>query len=215
VPNVPSNALLVERGSLSFLSDLPLFNSTAHMTSGHNSSLAESPSFPSSTFLGHVASTDNFGLSPNSPFADPSFPDNNVSPDRTDTRESSSHNVDLDSISLDSFIANTLPIEHNADFVNLGSCLILGKDSDSDELSHDDDDCPNHVCDDDIHVPLLDVNDVSGYQAPIFLDSSRPINPSSLHAIDEALLALVIENNLPQEMYNKIMDWAHYAQYSN
>jgi hypothetical protein len=30
------------------------------------------------------------------------------------------------------------------------------------------------------------------------------------------LLALVIENNLPQAMYNKkILDWAHFAQFSN
>ena len=42
----------------------------------------------------------------------------------------------------------------------------------------------------------------------------RDSNPSSLHVTDEALLALVIENNLPKVMYNKIMDWAHFAQYS-
>jgi hypothetical protein len=42
----------------------------------------------------------------------------------------------------------------------------------------------------------------------------QSILPASLHATDEALLALVIENNLPQAIYAKIMDWAHFAQYS-
>jgi hypothetical protein len=191
----PSNDSVIEHGSLSFLSDLPLFNnSSAPVASGHISSLAESPSSPSSAFLGHVASIGNFGLSPNSPIADYSFPDNDVSPDHNEVffiRDFSSHDVDLDSVSLDSFIAITLPIEHHPDFVNVGSHLILGKDSDSDELSHDDDDCQNHVYDDDIHVPVLDVNDVTGFPAPtIHLDSSHPINPSSLHVADEALLAL-------------------------
>jgi hypothetical protein len=193
VPTAPSNNLVIERGSLSFLSDLPLFNSSAPVASGHISSLAESPSSPSSAFLGHIASADNFGLSPNSPIADHSFPDNDVSPDRNDvffTRDFSSHHVDLDSVSLDSFIAIMLPIEHNPDFINIGSCLILGEDSDSDELSRDDDKCQNHVYDDDIHVPVLDINDVTGFPASIHLDSSRPINPSSLHVADEALLAL-------------------------
>jgi hypothetical protein len=28
------------------------------------------------------------------------------------------------------------------------------------------------------------------------------------------LLSLIIDNNLPQEMYNKILDWAHFAHLS-
>jgi hypothetical protein len=129
--------------------------------------------------------------------------------------ESSSHDVDLDSLSLDSFCENTLPIEHHFDFVNVGSRLVLGEESDSDNLSLDNDDYDNHVNDYSIYVPCLDINNVTGFQAPIQFDFSSPINPSSLQVADEALLALVIENNLPQAMYNKILDWAHFAQYSN
>ena len=67
VPTAPSNDSVIERGSLSFLSDLPLFNSSAPVSSTHISSLAEPPSSSSSAFPGHVSSAYNFGHSPNSP----------------------------------------------------------------------------------------------------------------------------------------------------
>jgi hypothetical protein len=74
-----------------------------------------------------------------------------------------------------------LSIEHNPDFMNIGSRLVLCDDSDSDDLSHEDDeDFQIHAYDDDIHVPVLNVNDVTGLQAPIHLVSSHPINPSCL-----------------------------------
>jgi hypothetical protein len=46
-------------------------------------------------------------------------------------------------------------------------------------------------------------------------NNARNILPSPLQPADEALLALVIENHLPQDMYNKILDWALFAQHSN
>jgi len=59
--------------------------------------------------------------------------------------------------------------------MNIGSRLVLCDDSDSDDLSRDDEDFQIHAYDDDIHVPVLNVlNDVTGLQAPIHLVSSRP-----------------------------------------
>jgi hypothetical protein len=149
---------VIEHGSLSFLSELPLFNSSAPVPTAHISSLADSPSSPSSALPGHVSSPYNFGHSPNSPIDDHSFPDNNVSPpygnDLISPQEYSSHDVDLDSISLDSFSPITLPIEHNPDFVNIGSRLVLCDDSDSDDLSCDDEDFQLLAYDDDILTHL-------------------------------------------------------------
>jgi hypothetical protein len=55
-----------------------------------------------------------------------------------------------------------LPIEHNPDFMNIGSRLVLCDDSDSDDLSHDDEDFQIPAYDDDIHVPVLNVNNLTG-----------------------------------------------------
>jgi hypothetical protein len=111
-----------------------------------------------------------------------------------------------------------LPIEHNPDFINLGARLELGEDSDSD-LTYDSND-------DDMYGPagpnsyFLDNEDgemgapfsFPGFQSPVLPDNARNIPPSPLQPADESLLALVIENNLPQDMYNKILDWALFAE---
>jgi hypothetical protein len=122
----------------------------------------------------------------------------------------------FDTSYLDKLCENTLPIEHDPDFVNLvGSRLELGKESDSD-LTCD-------TTDDDINgSALVGGNQLGaaslfpGFQPSILLDDARTINPSLLQpANEEALLALVIENHLPQVMYNKILDWANFACFSN
>jgi hypothetical protein len=51
----------------------------------------------------------------------------------------------------------------------------------------------------------------SGFVQPSLPDDVRVINDSQRQPADEALLSLISENNLPQEMYNKILDWAHFA----
>jgi hypothetical protein len=119
--------------------------------------------------------------------------------------------VNFDSSSLeDDVCETTLPIEHDPDFVNLGSTLELGEESDSDPSCVDDDE--------DMYGPSVVSDDYSlipGFQPPFIPDDARTIHPSPLQPADEALLALCIENHLPQVMYNKILDWAHFASFSN
>ena len=45
-------------------------------------------------------------------------------------------------------------------------------------------------------------------------DSLSPVAEANLHPAEEALLALVIENCLPINVYNKILDWAQYARFT-
>jgi hypothetical protein len=55
----------------------------------------------------------------------------------------------------------------------------------------------------------------SGFVQPSLPDDVRVINDSRLQQpANEALLSLIIDNTLPQEMYNKIIDWAHFARLS-
>ena len=54
----------------------------------------------------------------------------------------------------------------------------------------------------------------SNYSYLFDANESMKVNASKLQPADEALLTLCIENNLPQEMYTKILDWAAFAQCS-
>jgi hypothetical protein len=95
--------------------------------------------------------------------------------------------------------------------VNLGSTLKLGKESDSNSSRDDKDD--------DMYGSSV-ISDYSlfpGFQPPVLPDDACTINLSPLQpANEQALLALCIKNHLPQQvMYNKIMDWAHFAHFSN
>jgi hypothetical protein len=45
-------------------------------------------------------------------------------------------------------------------------------------------------------------------------DTISPLAEANLHPAEEALLVLVIENCLPINVYNKILDWAQYARFT-
>jgi hypothetical protein len=90
------------------------------------------------------------------------------------------------------------------------------QESDSIVSSDDDDE------DDDIYASSADGDDrfgpssiFSGFRPQLLPDAAYMINPSRLQPANEALLSLIIENHLPQEMYNKVLDWAHFAHISN
>ena len=113
-----------------------------------------------------------------------------------------------------------LPIDHHPDFSNIGARLELCEESDSFISSNNDD----NNDDDDIemssspyYVDELPSSSIfSGFLQHSIPDDVRVINDSRLHPADEALLSLVIgDNHLPQEMYNKILDWAHFARLSH
>jgi hypothetical protein len=133
----------------------------------------------------------------------------------------------FDSIYGDELSSTSLPIEHHPDFSNVGAHLELGEESDSIVSSNDNDDDDDddgdhgiHDGDHDDHLSssLFHVDDLpagssafSGFVQPLIPDDVRVIKDSRLQPADEALLSLIIDNNLPQEMYNKILDWAHFA----
>jgi hypothetical protein len=132
------------------------------------------------------------------------------------TTESSSHDNYFDGSHFEDVRDNTLPIEQDPDFVSIGCRLELGEESDSVLTSDEDDD------DDDVYGPAADSDGdrlgaafFPSFQPAVLPDDARKVNLSTLQPADEALLALVIENHLPQDMYNKILDWAHFAQFSN
>jgi hypothetical protein len=127
-----------------------------------------------------------------------------------------------------------LPIEHHPDFSNVGAHLELGKESDSIVTSNNDDDDDddddndnddhgihhgehdNHFSSSPFHVDDSPAGSsaFSGFVQPSLPDNVRVINDSQLQPANKALLSLIIDNNLPQEMYNKILDWAHFARLS-
>ena len=193
----PANEFPVQQDHLSFLADL----------------LPSPPSaFPDSTFQENEE-CDN-SIFPN---ADEDYitGKNNESLEHShaqSTSEFPSHD-EFDSSYIDLACENILPIEQNPDFINLGACLELGEDSDSDLLYDSDND-------DSIYGPSaafsygddgMGASFFPGIQPPFLSDNARKILPSTLQPADEALLALVIENHLPQDMYNKILDWALFA----
>jgi hypothetical protein len=129
----------------------------------------------------------------------------------------------------DKLSSNLLPIEHHPDFSNVGAHLKLGKESNSivisnnDDDDDDDDDHDIHHGDHDDHFSSspFHVDDLptglsafSGFVQPSLPDNVHVINDSRLQPANEALLSLIIDNNLPQEMYNNILDWAHFARLS-
>jgi hypothetical protein len=130
------------------------------------------------------------------------------------TSEFSSHDNYFDVSYFENVSDNTLPIKHDPDFVNLGSCLKLGEESDSDLTldEYNDDDTYGPAADSD--GDCLGAASFSAFQPAVLPDDACKVNLSPLQPADEALLALVIENHLPQDMYNKILDWAHFAQFS-
>ena len=133
---------------------------------------------------------------------------------------------------VDDLSSTLLPIEHHPDFSNVGAHLELGKESESTIGSNNDDDDDDDDNDDDdgIHhgehdnpfsSSLFHADDspagssaFSGFVQPEVPYDVRVINDSQLQPADEALLSLIIDNNLPQEMYNKILDWAYFCDYA-
>jgi hypothetical protein len=129
----------------------------------------------------------------------------------------SSHNLHtfVSSYYVDDFCDSTLPIEHDPDFVNVGAHLELGEESDSVVSSdyNDDDNISASSGEGDAYPSGAAI--FSGFRPQPLPDDARMINPSRLQPADESLLSLIIENHLPQEMYNKVLDWAHFAHISN
>ena len=198
---LPGNEFLIERGPLSFLND-PSFlhaSSRAHATSQENE--CDSSILPTEDYC-TTADDNTFELhSRRAAYS---------------TTEFSSGDNYFDASYFEDVRDNTLPIEEDPDFVNVACCLKLGKESDSVLTSDEEDD------DDDMYGPAVDSDGdrLGAVFFPSFLpavlpDDARKVNLSTLQPADEALLALVIENHLPQDMYNKILDWAHFAQFSN
>jgi hypothetical protein len=115
----------------------------------------------------------------------------------------------------DELCVSMLPIEHDPDFADVGAHLELGEESDSVVSSNDDDDDDDDIYSSSSHVVVTSISAIfSGFAPQSLPDDARLINQSRLQPADEALLSLIIENHLPQEMYNKILDWAHYARLS-
>ena len=117
--------------------------------------------------------------------------------------------------------AALLPVELDPDFIKLAARLELGDDSHSDVSSSEEEDdemspTPSFDYDEDRMKEAAAL--FPGFQPPVVHHPDgdvRKIEPSQLHPAEEMLLALIIENNLAQAMYNKILDWAHFAQFSN
>jgi hypothetical protein len=132
----------------------------------------------------------------------------------------------------DDLSSTLLPIEHHPDFSNVGAHLKLGEESDStlssnnnnDDDDDDDDDNDgihhgehdNHFSSSPFHVDdsPAGASAFSGFVQPEVPYHVHVINDSRLQPADKALLSLIVDNNLPQEMYNKILDWAHFARLS-
>jgi hypothetical protein len=123
--------------------------------------------------------------------------------------------------------STSLPIEHHPDFSNVGAHLELGKESDSTVSSINNNDNDDHgihhgAHDDHFSASPFHVDDLpagsyafSGFVQPSLPYDVHVINDSQLQpTTNEALLSLIIDNNLPQEMYNKMLDWAHFAHLS-
>jgi hypothetical protein len=175
---------------------------------------------------------------PNGPLYHPSPPEPSGSVEDVDNFDSSipppndCHMASNDNSSAfdypygDELSSTLLPIKHHPDFSNVGAHLELGKEYNSTVSSNNDDE-DDHDHDHDIHHGNHDnyfsslpfhVDDLpagssafSGFVQPSLPYDVRGINDSRLQPVDEALLLLIINNNLPQEMYNKILDWARFA----
>jgi hypothetical protein len=197
----PATAIPMQQDHFSFISDF---------------APSSPPAFGDSTILANDEG-DNFILSS---AADDSFTSKDDEKlDCSDVHspsESSSQN-EFDKSYLDLPCETLLPIERNPDFINIDARLELGENSDS-HISY-------HSEDDDMYGPPSDFCNTEdgfdgaflfpGMEAVVLPSNAHLIGPSTLQPADEALLALVIENNLPQDMYNKILDWANFAQYTN
>jgi hypothetical protein len=92
--------------------------------------------------------------------------------------------------------SSALSIECNPDYPSVTSNLILQADSD---LTDEDDDsaAPSNVFTSDWTLPTP--------------SSQRVIVPTTISPVEESLLRLLIQNNLPKRMYTDIMSWAHSA----
>ena len=92
--------------------------------------------------------------------------------------------------------SSALSIEYNPDYPSIANNLILQADSD---LMDEDDDCaaPSNVLSSNWTFPTP--------------SSQCVIVPTTISPVEESLLWLLIQNNLPKRMYTDIMSWAHSA----
>jgi len=199
-PAFPGHHLPIQGGPLAFLANRP----SPHASSAAAHGSTEENKWDSSIFL-----TEDCSTAAN----DNTLKDAHLADSSTKVFSHNLHTF-VSSYYVEDFCDSTLPIEHHPDFVNVGAHLELGEESDS-IVSSDYNDVDNISAssgegDDPSGAAIF-----SGFRPQPLLDDARMINPSQLQPADEALLSLIIENHLPQEMYNKVLDWAHFAHISN
>jgi hypothetical protein len=114
--------------------------------------------------------------------------------------------------------SSALSIECHPDYPSLANNLIL--QADSDLTDEDDDSTAGESFSNDQFTDLAGYADTtsnvltSDWTLPT-PTNQRVIVPTTISPVEESLLRLLIENNLPKHMYPAIMSWAHSAHILN